>query len=145
MLGAGGAARAAVFGLRERGAEVFLLNRTLARAEALAEEAGAHVQPRETLESAHFDIVINSTPYGMRGKAIDPPILPGEMNCSLFFDLVYNPVETPLVRLARERGITVIPGVAMFVAQGVQQFAIWRERVAPQGEMLREVMDALGA
>ena len=68
VLGAGGAARAAVFGLRERGAEVFLLNRTLARAEALAHEAGAHVQPRETLAATHFDILINSTPYGMRGK-----------------------------------------------------------------------------
>jgi 3-dehydroquinate dehydratase/shikimate dehydrogenase len=144
VLGAGGAARAAVFGLRERGADVFLLNRTTARAEALANEAGAHVQPRETLAATTFDILINSTPYGMRGKTIDPPIEPHEMNCSLFFDLVYNPVETPLVRVARERGIAVIPGVAMFVAQGVRQFSIWTEKVAPEGEMLREVMDALG-
>lgn len=144
VLGSGGAARAAVFGLRERGAAVFLLNRTVARAEALAREAGAHVQPREALATTHFDILINSTPYGMRGKTIDPAILPDEMNCSLFFDLVYNPVETPLVRLARERGIAVIPGVAMFVSQGVAQFAIWTEEVAPEGEMLREVMDALG-
>ena len=106
-------------------------------------EAGAHVQPRETLPATSLDILINSTPYGMRGKTIDAPIEPHEMNCSLFFDLVYNPVETPLVRLARERGIAVIPGLAMFVAQGVQQFAIWTDKTAPEGEMLREVMDAL--
>ncbi len=144
VLGAGGAARAAVYGLRERGANVFLLNRTIARAQALAIEVGAHVQPRETLAATTFDILINSTPYGMRGKMIDPPIEPREMNCSLFFDLVYNPVETPLVRLARERGIAVIPGVAMFVAQGVKQFSLWTEKPAPEGDMLREVMDALG-
>ena len=144
VLGAGGAARAAAFGLRDRGAEVYLLNRTVARAEALAHESGAHVQPRETLAATRFDILINSTPYGMRGKTIDPPIEPHEINCSLFFDLVYNPVETPLMQAARERGIAVIPGVAMFVAQGVQQFAIWTEQIAPEGEMLREVMDALG-
>ena len=143
VLGAGGASRAAVFGLRERGAEVFLLNRTPARAETLAVEAGAHVQARETLATTHFDVMINSTPYGMRGKTIEAPITPEEMNCSVFFDLVYNPVETPLVRVARQRGIAVIPGVAMFVAQGVQQFALWTEQAAPEGEMLREVMDAL--
>jgi 3-dehydroquinate dehydratase/shikimate dehydrogenase len=144
VLGAGGAGRAAVFGLRERGAEVFLLNRTTARAKALADKSGAHLQPRETLAATTFDILINSTPYGMRGKTIDAPIEPHEMNCSLFFDLVYNPVETPLIRIARERGIAVIPGVAMFVSQGVRQFSIWTEKTAPEGEMLREVMDALG-
>ena len=101
------------------------------------------MQPRETLAATRFDILINSTPYGMRGKMIDPPITPGEMNCTLFFDLVYNPVETPLVRIARERGIAVIPGVAMFVSQGVRQFAIWTEQTAPEGEMLSEVMNAL--
>ena len=143
VLGAGGAARAAVYGLRGRGAEVFLLNRTAARAEALATEAGAHTQPREALAATHFDILINSTPYGMRGKTIDAPIEPHEMNCSLFFDLVYNPVDTPLIQMARARNIAVIPGVAMFVAQGVQQFSIWTERTAPEGEMLHEVMDAL--
>ena len=104
----------------------------------------AHVQPRETLAQARFDILINSTPYGMRGKTIDPPIEAREMNCDLFFDLVYNPVETPLVRLARQRHIAVLPGVAMFVAQGVRQFALWTEKAAPEGEMLREVMDPLG-
>lgn len=144
VLGAGGAARAAVFGLRERGAEVYLLNRTAVRAATLAAESGARVLPREQLRGEHFDILINSTPYGMRGKQIEPPITAEEMQCDLFFDLVYNPLETPLMLTAKQRGIPTIPGAAMFVAQGVRQFELWTERDAPQGEMLRVVTEALG-
>jgi 3-dehydroquinate dehydratase/shikimate dehydrogenase len=145
VLGAGGAARAAVFGLVDRGAHVFLLNRTTERAEALASESGAQVQPRETLAQTHFDIILNSTPYGMRGQTMEAPITEAEMNCRIFFDLVYNPIETPLVAMARARGADVIPGVAMFVEQGVRQFEIWTERTAPEGEMLRVVREALGS
>lgn len=143
ILGAGGAARAAAFGMRERGAAVFLLNRTAARAEALAAESGAKVQPRATVATLHFDILINSTPYGMRGKAIEPPIAADEMNCDLFFDLVYNPLETPLMLLAKQRGIQTIPGVAMFVAQGVRQFELWTGTKAPAAEMLQVVTETL--
>lgn len=143
VLGAGGAARAAVFGLRERGTEVYLLNRTAARAEELARESGAHVLQREELAGKHFDIILNSTPYGMRGKQIEPPIEAGEMNCDLFFDLVYNPLQTPLMLVAKRRGIQTIPGAAMFVAQGVRQFELWTGKEAPEADMLRVVTDAL--
>lgn len=143
VLGAGGAARAAVFGLRSRGAEVYLLNRTESRAEALAREAGAHVQSRATLAATRFDILINSTPHGMRGKDVEAPIAPDEMNCNLFFDLVYNPLETPLLRLAKQRGIPVIAGVAMFVEQGVRQFEVWTGTTAPREAMRQAVLDAL--
>ncbi len=143
VLGAGGAARAAVFGLCNRGAHVSLLNRTAARAEALAQEAGAEVVTRESLASAAFDIIINSTPYGMRGKDVPAPITPAEMNCSLFFDLVYNPLETPLMHAAEQRGIQTVPGAAMFVAQGVEQFRIWTGKQAPEEAMLNAVTAAL--
>jgi 3-dehydroquinate dehydratase/shikimate dehydrogenase len=144
VLGAGGAARAAVFGLKERGAEVWLLNRTPSRAELLAAESGSHVQSRETLAQTRFDAIINSTPYGMRNQTMDAPITEAEMNCRVFFDLVYNPIETPLIAAARAHGIEVIPGVAMFVEQGVRQFELWTERTAPEGEMMRAVREALG-
>ena len=145
VLGAGGAARAAVYGLSDRGANVFLLNRTAERAEVLAAESGAHVQARETLPQTQFDAIVNSTPYGMRGQTMDAPITPAVMNCRVFFDLVYNPVETPLLAAARARGADVIPGYAMFVEQGVRQFEMWTERTAPEGEMLRAVREALDA
>lgn len=143
VLGAGGAARAAVFGLQHRGAEVYLLNRTVSRAEALAKETGAQIQPRNTLLTTHFDILINSTPYGMRGKDMDAPITADEMNCDLFFDLVYNPIETPLLQLARARGIAVIPGAAMFVEQGVRQFRMWTGIDAPRDAMTQTVLRVL--
>ena len=122
---------------------MYLLNRTAERATALAAEADAEVQPRETLATTHFDIVINSTPYGMRGKDMEPPITPDEMQCDLFFDLVYNPQETPLLRLAQQRGIAVIAGVAMFVEQGVRQFQLWTEQAAPREAMTQVVRSAL--
>ena len=143
VLGAGGAARAAVYGLVERGAKVFLLNRTAERAERLAAESGAKVQVREALSRTHFDAIINSTPYGMRNQAMEAPITAAEMNCNVFFDLVYNPLETPLILQARNCDAEIIPGVAMFVEQGARQFALWTERPAPEGEMLRVVREAL--
>jgi 3-dehydroquinate dehydratase/shikimate dehydrogenase len=145
VIGAGGAARAAVYGLRQCGAEVWVLNRTVSRAEMLAMEFGAHVQDRELLKSTHFDAMVHTTPYGMRNQIMEPPMEPEEMNCKLFFDTVYNPMETPLIQAAKARGIVTIPGVAMFVEQGVRQFEIWTERAAPEGDMLRVVVDALEA
>jgi 3-dehydroquinate dehydratase/shikimate dehydrogenase len=145
VLGAGGAARAAVYGLMSAGAKAWVLNRTVSKAQTLAAEFGGHVQDRAKLVDSHFDIIVNATPYGMRGQTMDAPITQAEMNCKLFFDTVYNPMETPLIIAARGRGIETIPGVAMFVEQGVRQFEIWTERIAPEGEMARAVVDALEA
>ena len=145
VLGAGGAARAAVYGLVGAGAQVWVLNRTVDRAQMLVVEFGAHLQHRERLAQSHFDAIVHTTPYGMKGQAIDAPMTQAEMNCGVFFDTVYNPVETPLLREAEARGIETIPGVAMFVEQGVRQFELWTEQDAPEGEMLRVVVDALEA
>src|SRR3954468_5409025 len=99
VLGAGGAARAAVFGLRERGATVFILNRTPQTAQKLAREAGAKAIKRDDLKKMTFDIVINATPVGMtNGKAF---LEEKEMNARMAFDLVYNPVDTKFLQLAR--------------------------------------------
>ena len=143
ILGAGGAARAAVFGLRDAGATVFLTNRTAARAETLAREAGVHTVAREQLPEERFDVIINTTPYGMKNQAMDAPIRAEEMNATVFFDLVYNPVETPLILLAKERGLRTIAGVEMFVEQGVRQFELWIGTQAPREAMQTAVLDAL--
>jgi 3-dehydroquinate dehydratase/shikimate dehydrogenase len=145
VLGAGGAARAAAYGLGLRGATVWILNRTVGNAELLATDFAARVQRRDRLHESHFEIIVNCTPYGMRGQTMDTPIAEADMNCSIFFDTVYNPLETPLIVAARGRGIETIPGVAMFVEQGVRQFEIWTERTAPEGEMARAVVDSLEA
>jgi 3-dehydroquinate dehydratase / shikimate dehydrogenase len=143
VLGAGGVARAAVFGLKDKGAEVSILNRTPEKAQKLARQAGAKVMRRDQLAKTRFDVVINATPYGMLGQKIEAPITAEELNTGLLFDLVYNPIETPLVRLARSKGIAVVLGVEMFVQQGARQFEIWTGKPAPQEEMLRVVLHAL--
>ena len=143
ILGAGGAARAAVFGLRDAGAHVYLLNRTHARAEALAAEAGVHAIQRDDLTAHTFDAILNSTPYGMKSQAIEAPIDAANMRGKVFFDLVYNPVETPLLQLARANGLHTIPGVEMFVEQGTRQFTLWTNQPAPREAMQNAVLEAL--
>jgi 3-dehydroquinate dehydratase/shikimate dehydrogenase len=139
VLGAGGAARAAVFGLVEQGAEVFVVNRTHERAVALARQAKAKALKHEFFAKNKFDVLINSTPCGMAGSKQALPIKENELNASLVFDMVYNPLETPLLKLARQRGIPVITGLEMFVQQGARQFEIWTGKPAPEAEMMRVV------
>jgi len=142
VLGAGGAARAAVFGLKERGAEVWILNRTSAKAQKLARQAKAHTIKRADLRKVAFDVIINATPVGM-GNTLDCPLKDQEIQARVVFDMVYDPVETHLLQVARAKGIAVIPGVEMFVQQAARQFEIWTGKPAPAGDMLRAVTIAL--
>lgn len=143
VLGAGGAARAAVFGLRDKGAEVHILNRTTDTAAKLAKQAGAKVIKKEAVAKTGFDVIINATPVGMAGNKATPLLEAKDLNTKLVFDLVYNPMETPLIAMARQAGIPVVAGVEMFVQQGARQFEIWTGKPAPEEEMLRVVLHAL--
>jgi len=143
VLGAGGAARAAVFGLRDKGAEVFILNRTPETAQKLARQAGAKTIKKEALAKTPLDVIINATPVGMAGNKTPPLLEAKDLNTKLVFDLVYNPLETPLIRLARQQGINIITGVEMFVQQGARQFEIFTGKPAPEEEMFRVVLHAL--
>ncbi|MGA3131196.1 MAG: shikimate dehydrogenase [Terracidiphilus sp.] len=139
VLGAGGAARAAVFGLVEQGADVYIVNRTHEKAAALARKAKAHVLSQNALAKSRFDAIVNTTPCGMTGIKQQLPIKENELNASLVFDLVYTPIETPLLKLAKSRGLAVISGLEMFAQQGARQFEIWTGKPAPESEMLRVV------
>jgi 3-dehydroquinate dehydratase/shikimate dehydrogenase len=143
VLGAGGAARAAVFGLKEKGAEVHILNRTPESAKELAAQAKAKVFRREQLTKTDFDVVLNATPAGMHGSKVESLLEPEELRARLVFDMVYNPIQTPLLRMAHEKGIAVIPGLEMFVHQGARQFEIWTGKPAPEADMRRVVIHAL--
>ena len=143
VLGAGGAARAAVFGLVERGAEVFVVNRTHGKAVSLARKAKAKSLKQDQLSKQKFDVIINTTPCGMAGIKQALPIKENELNAGLVFDMVYNPLDTPLLRLAHSRGLHIISGLEMFVQQGARQFEIWTGKPAPEAEMMRVVELAL--
>jgi 3-dehydroquinate dehydratase/shikimate dehydrogenase len=141
VLGAGGAARAAVYGLRERGANVFILNRTPQTAQKLARESGSKSIKRDDLKKMQFDVIINATPVGMgNGKSI---LDEKEMNARVAFDLVYNPVDTKFLQVARAKGLAIITGVEMFVHQGARQFEIWTGKPAPTPEMQHVVVTEL--
>jgi 3-dehydroquinate dehydratase/shikimate dehydrogenase len=143
VLGAGGAARAAVFGVRDRGAEVFILNRTSETAQKLARQSGSKTIKKEAVAKTGFDVIINATPVGMAGNKAPQILEAKDLNTKLVFDLVYNPLETPLLRLARQQSINIITGVEMFVQQGARQFEIFTGKPAPEEEMFRVVLHAL--
>ncbi len=143
VLGAGGAARAAVFGLREKGAEVSILNRTAETAQKLARQSGAKTIKKDAVAKTPFDVIINATPIGMAGMKANQLLEAKDLNTKLVFDLVYNPLETPLLRMARQKGIPIITGIEMFVQQGARQFEIFTGKPAPEEEMLRVVIHSL--
>jgi 3-dehydroquinate dehydratase / shikimate dehydrogenase len=139
VLGAGGAARAAVFGLKERGSEVYILNRSAAPAQKLARQARARTIKRADLKKLAFDVIVNATPVGM-GNTRETPLQGKEINARYVFDMVYDPMETRLLALARESGAQVIPGLEMFVQQAARQFEIWTGKPAPSEEMFKVVL-----
>jgi 3-dehydroquinate dehydratase / shikimate dehydrogenase len=139
VIGAGGAARSAVFGLKERGAEVYIMNRSAARGKKLAHQAHARIMKRGELKKMAFDVIINATPVGM-GNSRETPLQEKEINARYVFDMIYDPAETRLLKLAKERGAQIIPGIEMFVHQAARQFEIWTGKPAPWDEMLRVVL-----
>src|SRR6185437_9617493 len=110
VLGSGGAARAAVFGLKERGAEVSILSRNSAAAQKLAKQAKAKAINRTMMKKLEFDVIINATPAGMEGNKDPLPLSESEMKAKYFFEMVYTPAETKMIKMARARGMHVIPG-----------------------------------
>jgi 3-dehydroquinate dehydratase/shikimate dehydrogenase len=143
VLGAGGAARAAIFGLRDKGAEVFILNRTSETAQKLARQSGSKTIKKDAVAKTSFDVIINATPIGMAGIKAPQLLEAKDLNTKLVFDLVYNPLETPLLRMARQKGIPIVTGIEMFVHQGARQFEIFTGKPAPEEEMLRVVIHSL--
>jgi 3-dehydroquinate dehydratase/shikimate dehydrogenase len=142
LLGAGGAARAAAFALAEAGAVVCICARNAQKARALARAAGVEVIARPHVRDEFFDAVINATPVGM-SAGDGSPLRANELNCRIVMDMIYRPMETPLLRVARRRGIETVSGVEMFLAQGAAQWEIWMGELAPAEIMRRTVLAAL--
>ncbi len=142
LLGAGGAARAIAFAMAEEGGYLFIHNRTREKAHALADVvADLYGIPivvggldeeslRETVPDA--DIIINATSVGMTTDAARSPV-PAEMLCEnqTVFDIVYSPIETKLLREARQRGAATIDGLQMLVWKGALAFQLWTGQAAP--------------
>jgi 3-dehydroquinate dehydratase/shikimate dehydrogenase len=142
LFGAGGAARAAAFALVQAGSNVCLCARRPERALALARAVGGQAVARADLKREFFDAIVNCTPVGMHPRG-GSPLGGAELNCRIVMDMVYRPRETELICLARRKGIDVISGVEMFLAQGFAQYEIWTGERAPESAMRRAVISAL--
>ena len=156
LLGAGGAARAAAFGLsKESIASLTIANRTLGRAQHLADDVRGPVGQVEAMAltqndldeaSAGADLIVNSTSIGMsHGDAegrtpLEAPLIPAS---ALVYDMVYNPSETPLLREARRAGARALGGLSMLIYQGAAAFERWTGRDAPVEVMLSAAEEAL--
>ncbi len=130
VLGAGGASRAVVYGLLQRGFDrVVLANRTLARAEAVAAQLGRGVVPLawSDVPAALADcaVLVNTTSLGMKGQ---PPLdldLGSLRPTTVVADVVYVPLETPLLKAAKARGLVTVDGLGMLLHQAVPGFERW--------------------
>ncbi|HVH85098.1 MAG TPA: hypothetical protein VM912_00110, partial [Terriglobales bacterium] len=91
-----------------------------------------------------FDVIINATPVGMSAARPQSPLEESELQTRFLLEMIYNPAETKLMKMARAKGIQVIPGSEMLVHQGARQFEIWTGKPAPIEEMHRAVLHALG-
>jgi len=147
VLGSGGAARAVLFGLLERGVgRIHVINRTVARAEGLADQFGARIVPAgwDSVEALlpTAGLFVNTTSLGMHGQPpleLDVALLPPH---AVVNDLVYVPLETPLLAAARARGLRTADGLGMLLHQAVRGFELWfgrRPQVTPE---LRALIEA---
>lgn len=145
VLGAGGAARAAAHALRKKGAAVTLLARDPEQAADAARAIGCDYGPLTSAGERPFDAVINATPLGSGAHAaLSPWPATAHRKGSVAFDMVYDPVETRLLREAREAGAVAVSGLEMLLAQAIGQFEAWTGMRAPEGVMRQALFGAAG-
>jgi shikimate dehydrogenase len=146
LLGAGGAARAIAFGLKERGAEVIIFNRSPERAASLASELKVDYRPLSAVGQARGEVLVNATSAGMHpqegASPVDTKVLRQGM---VVMDIVYHPLRTRLLREAEERGCRTVNGLEMLGRQGAAQTEIWtgkRPEIKPVMEDLRRALQS---
>jgi shikimate dehydrogenase len=146
VLGAGGAARGVVYGLRERGLDIALINRTRPRAEELAKHFAPHVRVHDFTElpSLMRDAVLltNTSALGALGQpALDIDLTPLR-ETAVVYDINYVPLETELIKAAAARGLRTVDGLGMLLHQAVPAFAKWFGAVPKVTAELRALLEA---
>ena len=147
VIGAGGAARALLWALGERGARATVFARDAGRGRLLAEEFGADSAPLAGASFGGFDVVVNTTPLGTRGALEEEtPATSAQLSGARFaYDLVYNPTRTRFLEEAREADCRTVGGLGMLAAQAAEQFRLWTGYGPPDlaGFMLRAAEERL--
>jgi 3-dehydroquinate dehydratase/shikimate dehydrogenase len=142
LVGNGGAARSAAYALMESGAKVSIVGRNPDRVRSLAKTCGAEPLLREQAEIRKFDALVHATSLGMFPHT-DGCFFQNAIPAEVVFDMVYNPIETELVRRATEQGLTIISGLQMFLEQAARQYEIWTGAAAPRAVMEKVAIETL--
>ncbi len=142
VVGNGGAARGAAHALSSAGAKLSITGRNIDRVRVVAKATGAELLTRKQAEGRTFDLLVHATSVGMTPK-VDQCFFEGRIPASLVFDMVYNPLETLLLRRAKAQGATTITGLEMFLEQASKQFEIFTGESAPKAVMERAALEAL--
>ena len=144
VLGAGGVARAVMYGLQRRGAKTTIASRTKSRAQFLADNFDGRCvdwQVRHTMT----DIVVNCTPVGMHPNVDETPFNKSHLKPAMVvFDTVYNPESTLLLKEAKSHGCRTVTGVEMFIRQAALQFLLFTGKEAPEALMRETLKRAIG-
>ncbi|MGD9731689.1 MAG: shikimate dehydrogenase [Desulfamplus sp.] len=154
IIGAGGAARAVAFGVKQEGGNITILNRSKDKGEKLAHQVnGKYLSLSEYSEyneqaSAntisnhldHIDIIVNTTSVGMTPNIDESPVNPSILNKNMtVMDIVYNPLKTKLLKDAEIAGCKTVDGLSMFIHQGAAQFELFTG-IKPSRQIMRETV-----
>jgi shikimate dehydrogenase len=156
ILGAGGAARAVAFILADRGARLTILNRDEKRAASLGNSLmrlfrcdvtiGGLLKKNLQKNLAAAEIIVNTTSVGMLPQSDSSPLPSGLINPEqVVFDIIYNPLKTPLLAEAEEAGARIIGGLEMLVQQGAAAFSLWTGSPAPLDVMRKAALEELNS
>jgi shikimate dehydrogenase len=144
LVGAGGAARAIGFGILSEGGNLTIINILEDEGRLLAKDLDVNYYPLSHFAKLDCDILINATPVGMVPHVDAMPVKASDLHKDMVvMDIVYNPLQTRLLKEAKDLGCITINGVSMFVHQGVAQFEMWTGLNAPVDIMRQTVIDSL--
>ncbi|QQR83133.1 shikimate dehydrogenase [Candidatus Peregrinibacteria bacterium] len=148
VLGAGGAARAIAYVLRESGAEVFLYNRTEAKGQALCQALDIEWIELASIGQAAFDLIINTTPVGSHAESAESgashSIITAEAIAphAVVMDIITQPLETPFIHEAKKAGAIAITGERMLLHQAIGQFELWFPHAKAPVQIMEEALYA---
>jgi len=146
VMGAGGAARAIGYGLKEFGAEVSIFNRTIEKAIELANELKVNSIDYRDIPKEDFDIIINTTPVGSFPNSNESLLHAAQLEgVEVVMDIITNPIETQLIKEAKKTGAHIITGERMLLMQACRQFEIWFNKKAPKDVMEKALYEKLGS
>jgi shikimate dehydrogenase len=141
IIGAGGAARAACYAVTSKGAQLTIYNRTHEKAKELAKEFAGDAYALEQIENIETaDIIINTTPLGLKEQSETPVSKKYISSKQIVFDAVYGMQETQLIKDAKEQGAKTISGIEMLLHQGFAQFKLFTGYDAPVDTMIKALL-----